>query len=189
MLVGVGSLHDRGSGAADSTMVDALEDDSLLVELEAAFDDQASGFVSAFRVYYCPCLPSKHSTCRCLLQDPAAEAAAAAAAEGVEAAAEPPAKRHRPEPATAPAPAGPDHAANTAEVAAGTAAPAAVDGSFGGGGPLTDSSPLVALSELLLLRVLAALSPEDLLVLGRTSRYFRAAASDGTLWRRLYHSR
>ena len=54
---------------------------------------------------------------------------------------------------------------------------------------MTDSSPLVALSELLLLRVLAALSPEDLLVLGRTSRYFRAAASDGTLWRRLYHSR
>ena len=50
-------------------------------------------------------------------------------------------------------------------------------------------SPLVALSELLLLRVLAALSPEDLLVLGRTSRYFRAAASDATLWRRLYHSR
>lgn len=46
--------------------------------------------------------------------------------------------------------------------------------------------PLAQLSEALLLRVLCFLAPEDLMMLGRTSRLFHAAASDAGLWRRLY---
>ncbi len=48
---------------------------------------------------------------------------------------------------------------------------------------------VLALSEPLLLRVLSFLSPDDLLALSQTCRHLQFAASDGAIWRRLYHSR
>ncbi|KAL4421845.1 hypothetical protein ABPG77_001327 [Micractinium sp. CCAP 211/92] len=49
--------------------------------------------------------------------------------------------------------------------------------------------PLLELSEMLLTKVLAQLSPEDLLVAAQACRQLNAAASDAALWRRLYISR
>lgn len=48
---------------------------------------------------------------------------------------------------------------------------------------------LLELNELLLMKVLAQLSPEDLLVAAQACRQLNAAASDAALWRRLYLSR
>lgn len=48
---------------------------------------------------------------------------------------------------------------------------------------------LAMLPEPLLLRVLGFLSPEDMCIVGQTSRLLRAAAKDSSLWRRLYFSR
>lgn len=92
----------------------------------------------------------------------------------------PPAKRQC---GTAEPPAGPEER-DSVEAGSGrqqaTAAAAA---------PYQQESPLALLSEPLLLRVLAKLSPEDLLIVAQTCRHFRAAASDASLWRRLYYAR
>jgi hypothetical protein len=58
-----------------------------------------------------------------------------------------------------------------------------------GGDDKQPASLVLALSEPLLLRVLSFLSPDDLLALSQACRQLRAAASDGAIWRRLYHSR
>lgn len=70
----------------------------------------------------------------------------------------------------------------------GAAEPAGPDGGSAGG----SKEPIrlvLTLSEPLLLRVLSFLPPDDLLALSQTCRQLRAAASDGAIWRRLYHSR
>lgn len=182
------SIAGMNSGAV--MQEDPEENDALLAELERAFE--ASG---EFR----PSLSVKHTgpvSCmayylltvylmRCLLQVQP----------------EPLPKRQRcggGSPCVGP-PAGPEGAGDPQQSHtahdSGHTAQCPTDGcqSEGGRGMLAASasvpSPLVALSDLLLLRVLANLSPEDLLVLGQASRYFRIAANDGTLWRRLYYSR
>lgn len=70
----------------------------------------------------------------------------------------------------------------------GAAEPAGPDGG-GGGGSEEPTRLVLSLSEPLLLRVLSFLPPDDLLALSQTCRHLRAAASDGAIWRRLYHSR
>ena len=104
-----------------------------------------------------------------------------------------PAKRRR----LAPPPAGPadddpdddPHASGGSGEQRGAAPapppPEAAAAAVAGGG----ESPLALLSDELVLRVMAKLSPEDLLAAAQACRWLRAAASDASLWRRLYHAR
>lgn len=55
--------------------------------------------------------------------------------------------------------------------------------------PPPPASPLALLSDELVLRVVAKLSPEDLLAASQACRWLRAAADDASLWRQLYYQR